>query len=251
MDDIASQRMIHCLGSDRLNWYLLEHELGLTIIDCGFPAYWQQLQDVLSKRKRPLTDVKAIVLTHAHNDHKGFAERLRQASGATVYVHEADRSLAQSSDNIPPKGFLRNLWRPAVRRLMAHAMFEAGAFSIQPVRQVSTFSDDERLAIPGGVLRVIHTPGHTPGHCCLLLEDRQVLFSGDALVTMNLYSGKHGLPQLLSDGVNHHSDQALQSLDRLVSIGRMTMLPGHGKAWRGDMVDAVAIARHYQMDRAF
>lgn len=251
MDDTLSQRMIHCLGSDRLNWYLLEHEQGLTVIDCGFPAYWGQLQHILRQRNRPLTDVKAIVLTHAHNDHKGFAERLRLASGAPVYVHELDRKLAQSSDNIPPAGFVHNLWRPAVRRLMVHAMLEAGALGIRGVEEVTTFRDGERIRIPGGALRVIHTPGHTEGECCLLLEDRQLLFSGDALVTMNLYSGEHGLPQLLSDGINHHTGQALRSLEQLTQLGRVTMFPGHGKIWRGDMADAVSIARHYQAQRPF
>lgn len=81
--------------------------------------------------------------------------------------------------------------------------------------------------------RVLHTPGHTPGEVVFHLADRNVLISGDTLVTRNLLTGEMGRPQIVSEILNDNMTQANRSLDLIRELGHVTMLPGHGKPWVG------------------
>src|SRR5207237_5889030 len=82
------------LGTELVNWYLVEEDGRLTVVDAGAPKYRPQLDVALGRLGRSLGDVAAIVLTHAHSDHTGFAEALREETDVPVYVHGDDESLA-------------------------------------------------------------------------------------------------------------------------------------------------------------
>jgi glyoxylase-like metal-dependent hydrolase (beta-lactamase superfamily II) len=82
------------LSTELVNWYLVEDGDGVTVVDAGAPKYRPQLEVALARLGRSLGDVAAIVLTHAHSDHTGFAEALREETGVPVYVHTEDESLA-------------------------------------------------------------------------------------------------------------------------------------------------------------
>ena len=69
---------------------MLEEDGRLTIVDTGVPSSWGSLAHVLPRIGRTMGDVEAVVLTHGHFDHLGFAERARREFGVPVYVHEAD-----------------------------------------------------------------------------------------------------------------------------------------------------------------
>src|SRR4051812_14086200 len=86
---------VHRIEDDSTNWYLLEGDDGLTIVDAGVPRSWQSLQDALKRLGRGEGDIRALVLTHAHFDHVGFAERARSRLGIPVYVHEDDVPLTR------------------------------------------------------------------------------------------------------------------------------------------------------------
>src|SRR3954447_9121506 len=81
---------VHRIEDAFTNWYLVEAENGVTIVDAGVPDSWQSLLDALRELGRALSDLRALVLTHAHFDHMGFAERARTELGIPVYVHEDD-----------------------------------------------------------------------------------------------------------------------------------------------------------------
>lgn len=69
---------IHRIGSTRVYVYLVEEAGEITVIDAGLPGYWDDLVAELESMGRSLEDVRAVLLTHAHDDHIGFAERLRR-----------------------------------------------------------------------------------------------------------------------------------------------------------------------------
>ena len=70
---------IRRLGNGMINVYLLEEAGGVTIVDTGAPGYYSRdLPAELAAMGRTLADVRAVVLTHAHSDHLGFAERIRR-----------------------------------------------------------------------------------------------------------------------------------------------------------------------------
>ncbi len=236
---------VHSLGSAYVNWYILETEEGMTIIDAGLPIYYHQLLLFLEQSKKQLKDVKAIVLTHGHADHIGFAEKLRTTANVDVWVHEADKALTMKPDDLPPKKFLKNIWRPSIFLFMLH-LIRSGAVFTSGVKVVKTYKDGDILNVPGK-LKVFHTPGHSEGQCSLLFEEKKILFSGDTMSTCNLHEGRFGLPQILS--VNEDVLKATESLAKLSKIGEVTILPGHGKAWHGQITEAINYALDYQKIR--
>jgi glyoxylase-like metal-dependent hydrolase (beta-lactamase superfamily II) len=86
---------IHRVEDAYVNWYLVEDDGGLTIVDAGVPPSWSSLTEALAAIGRRPAEVKALVLTHAHFDHIGFAERARRKLGIPVYVHENDVPLTR------------------------------------------------------------------------------------------------------------------------------------------------------------
>jgi glyoxylase-like metal-dependent hydrolase (beta-lactamase superfamily II) len=93
----------------------------------------------------------------------------------------------------------------------------------------------------------VFSPGHTYGHCALHLPDRDVLLAGDAIVTLDPYTGKRG-PRVVARAATAHSDRALASLDALAATGARTVLTGHGEPWAGGAEEAVRLARAAGVD---
>lgn len=226
-----------------VNWYLVEDGDRIALIDAGFPAHWSMLTSALEALGRSPSDVAAVVLTHAHVDHLGFAERARRECGAEILVHAAEQRLAESPTTVAKsaRSPLRYLNHGATRRLFLQAAL-ARAPLAKGVAKTTTFNDGEVLEWVPGRPRAIHTPGHTDGHCALHLPERGVLFSGDALVTRDPYTGATG-PRTVAAAATKDPAQALASLDRLDGVEADVVLPGHGEPWRGGVSEAVRQAR--------
>ena len=228
---------VHRIGSGMVNAYLLEESGEITIVDAGLPGYWRDLPAELAAMGRTLDDVRAVLLTHAHSDHVGFAERIRRERHVPVQVSAADGALArgetkpqnQQSGRVRLPAMLRFLWL-GVRN---------GGFRVTPIREVTKFGDGATLDVPGAP-RVILVPGHTPGSAALHVPSHGVLFAGDAFATLNVMNGQLG-PQIAPFG----SDQAgaLESLKRLEGIDANFVLPGHGLPWISGMPSAIEAVR--------
>lgn len=233
---------IHHFETFPFNWYVVEEAGRLTLVDAGFPAHYDVFVAGLRAIGRTLADVEAVILTHVHADHTGFAERVRRERGVPVYVHEDDLAASSNVARIPPRGFLINAWRPFVARSILLNAVRAGVPATEDITGARPFRDGDVLDVPGRP-RVIHVPGHTAGECMFHLADRGVLVSGDALVTLDLLTGEHVAPRVPYRYLNDDDARARRSVDRLDEIGRVLMLPGHGRPWRGTMAEAIAAAR--------
>src|SRR4051812_23496529 len=86
---------MHRVEDAYTNWYLVEADDGLTIVDAGVPTSWGSLMEALTQLGRQPADVRALVLTHAHFDHVGFAEKARQELDIPVYAHEEEIDLTR------------------------------------------------------------------------------------------------------------------------------------------------------------
>lgn len=229
---------VYRLGTEWVGWYLYDVDGAVTVIDCGFPGYYDQLPVALGALGHSLDSVAAVVLTHYHPDHVGSAERIRAETGAQVYVPAGDADGIRSGKAPIPGGLASSLWRPRMMRYMAHAV-RNGASKETPVTEFRTYEDGEVLAGAGG-LRAVHTPGHTAGHSSLLAERVGVLFAGDALATFGFLNGETG-PQLLA--FNEDMAQARESLSRLEGLAGNIIAVGHGSPFEGTPSEAVETAR--------
>lgn len=232
---------IHRVEDSFTNWYLVEDGNRLTVVDAGVPASWRSFHSALRELGRSPGDVDALVLTHAHFDHIGFAEKARSALGIPVYVHEDDVPLTRH-----PRQYGHDRWRslyfatkpralPMVASFIGHR-----AWWPQPVERVTTYTNGE-LPVPGRP-RVVPTPGHTLGHCSLHFPDRNALIAGDALVTLDPYLGERG-PRIVAAAATVDPGRALASLDAILETGAKTVLGGHGDPWPDGIERAVEQAR--------
>ena len=123
----------------------------------------------------------------------------------------------------------------------------AGALGVKGVRTNPSIVPGRSIPLAGGILPIA-TPGHTDGHCAFLLESAGILLTGDALVTLDPYTGRTG-PRVVARAATAHSDEALDSLSLLAETGAHLVLPGHGAVWRdGGIAPAAAIARSRGVD---
>jgi len=239
---------VHRLGDDVVNFYLLEHRDGPVLVDAGLPGHLSQLREQLAASGHDLGDVRAVLLTHAHPDHTGLAERLHQA-GAQIWVHQADAPILEQGPRSaarlarPERSALPYLLRrPAAIGTPLH-LARAGAFTAPAVAGARTFSGDQQLEEVPGRPQAVVLPGHTAGSTGYLFADRGLLFTGDALVTHDGLTGHTG-PTLVCRGFTQDSTAALASLDRLDGLPATTvLLPGHGLPFTGGPGAAAEQAR--------
>ena len=232
---------IHRVEDAYTNWYIVESEGRLTLVDAGVPSSWTSLQQALRALGRSPGDVEALVLTHGHFDHLGFAERARAELGIPVYVHENDVPLTRhprqyAHERARSVYFLTQFKAlPIVASLVRHR-----AWWPKPVKEVRRYEEGE-LPVPGSP-RVVFTPGHTLGHCALHFPDRDAVIAGDAVVTLNPYRGTTG-PQIVSGAATADEERALASLGALAATRAQTVLVGHGDPWTNGVEEVVELAR--------
>jgi len=232
---------VHRLGSDVVNFYFVEDEGRVTVVDGGVPGFWNQLEPALRHIELGLENVKAIVLTHAHSDHTGIVGKLH-ARGVPVYLHPADHDLLLTGKESWKRegNALPALRHPRVWSFFLH-MARNGALRPPKIDDPRAIDHDEELDVPGRP-RVIHTPGHTPGHCVLHFERHNALFVGDLMCTWHPILGRRG-PQVMPSAFNMSTAQALESLGRIEGVSAGVVLPGHGEPFNGTPAEAAAEAR--------
>jgi glyoxylase-like metal-dependent hydrolase (beta-lactamase superfamily II) len=234
---------VHRVEDAYTNWYLLEDGGRLTIVDCGVPTSWASLHHALARIGRRPDDVEAVVITHAHYDHVGFAERARRELGVPVHVPEGDVPLARHPwaydfERMPFAYFATN---PRALPILA-SFVRNRAFFAPPVREPVRFTDDAGVLPVPGSPRVVATPGHTLGHCSLHLPDRDAVIAGDAVVMLDPYTARRG-PRLVARAAVADSERNLRTLDALAATGARTVLTGHGDPWTDGAEAIVARAR--------
>ena len=227
---------IHRLGDGTVNAYLLEEAGSVTVIDAAMPGYWAELPGELAAMGRSIDDIRAVVLTHGHTDHIGFAERLRSERRVPVSVHELDRPLALGAARNPA-----GLGKARIGPLLGFLLLGLRNGGLRPtfLKEVSTYGDGTTLDVPGAP-RVVLVPGHSPGSAALHVASRDALIIGDAIATYSVTTGRRG-PQIAP--FTQDPPEAVRSLDRLAAIEAGLVLPGHGEPWRGGLAEALRLAR--------
>jgi glyoxylase-like metal-dependent hydrolase (beta-lactamase superfamily II) len=223
---------------------------GLVVLDTGWNAEesWQTLVAGLESIGASPGDVRGVLVSHMHFDHFGLAGRLKEASGAWVAMHPADRAVIARMRELDPGAWVH---AEAAFLLRLGASPEEAAASVGSPEQFAAFvptglpdrelSDGDLADVPGWRLRALHTPGHTPGHLCFVDEDRRRFFSGD-----------HILPRITPNISLQASDQSdplaayLASLAAVRDLEVSEIMPAHEWRFRGLAERADAIAAHHE-----
>ena len=232
---------VHAVSCAGINLYLIEDDDGVTIIDGGLPSMLDATNQVLRERGRTWSDVRGIVLTHGHFDHLGILSHAAAQHHVPVWVHPGDAHIVRHPYRYRP-GRPRLAYpalHPGSLRHLA-GMVRAGALRVRGVEPTAFLSDGQLLDLPGG-LTVVATPGHTDGHCVLHSGSHDVVFTGDALVTLDPYTGRTG-PRVVARAGTHDAATARASLRLVAATGATVVAPGHGMLWTHSANEAAAKA---------
>ena len=183
------------LGELNANCYLVETAPGRCVaVDIGGSP--RMFLEYLKMQRLNLTK---ILLTHGHFDHIGGVEEVRAATGAEVYIHESDAPMLSSSS------------------ASLHSAMSIMPFT--PVTDYTSLKGDCYINDGDCSFHVLHTPGHTHGSVCYIVND--VMFSGDTLFCCSV--GRTDFP----GGDAHYM---MQSMELLASLeGDYKVYPGHNE----------------------
>lgn len=161
------------LAGDFTNAYAVRDEDGqVTLIDTGLKFSANKVSKALRSVGIEHSDVARILISHVHSDHAGSAATMADRTDASVSVHSDDAVFLRTGTTPPLDQSLR------LGRFFSRFAGKGQAFTpVEPADELV----DGRLLPYGGGLRVLHTPGHSPGHVSFLHEPSGVLVTGDAL----------------------------------------------------------------------
>jgi glyoxylase-like metal-dependent hydrolase (beta-lactamase superfamily II) len=228
--------------------YLIPGDHGLVVVDPGWDSDigWDALVHGLAASGATPADVTGVVLTHVHPDHHGLTARLRDASGAWVAMHPAERaSMLRDRETAPSRAlgaWMRGLRMPAADVEDLLSTFGAAVDEhFAPLADATLLLEDgDHVPLDGRRLRAIWTPGHTPGHLCLLEPDAQVLLTGDHVLPR--ISPNIGLQLTGGDPLTDY----LASLAKVAVHDDCEALPGHEHRFRGIAARAAELDAHHR-----
>jgi len=252
--------------------YLVPGDGGLVVVDPGWDSDegWAALTEGLAAAGAGTGDVVGVVATHVHPDHHGLTARLRAESGAWVAMHpaeaetlparvaEADRARrdGRSRGVAGAGGWLKQVCgAPAdtVDEIMS-AFLPGGGDSADdsaddaavpgfgPMAEPDVLlADGDLVPLPGRRLRAVWTPGHTPGHLCLVEETARAVLTGDHVlpgITPNISSHPGQGPSMLA--------RYLDSLRRIAGYDDHDALPAHQYRFRGIAARSDQLIEHHR-----
>ena len=212
----------------------------VTLIDTGpkFPGMLELIEERLKDAGIKISDIERIIITHGHIDHFGQAISIQNQIGHAVqcFIHPEDK-WRLSHQNIQEE-----LWSPEVDDFITRMGIPTGkskgiksrfAFFktlCDPVEDLSLMEDGDIFSGDGYRLEVVHTPGHSPGSCCLFETNHKILFSGDHVIK---HITPNPLVELNRTKLRNPAYQSLRayldSLEKIEKLDVRWVFPGHGE----------------------
>lgn len=234
-----------------VNAYLIKND-PITLIEAGpnTPQASEALKHMLELLGCRVEDIKRIVVTHYHPDHSGMAEQIARASGAVVHIHPLEESKIKGKVDFYKERMPFILETGIPEEVLKEVIGDKDKLPEPSLEDISIklLSGGERISFDGGELRIMHLPGHSPGHLCVYDPQQKLFFSGDFLlphITPNpLMEPDHEKPGVRLPSLK----QYLSGLDVLEKLEVDMVFPGHGGAFN-DYVRAITVARQHHQDQ--
>ena len=202
---------------------LLRDAHNIILVDCGFIGSLPLLERELRRHGLEANELTGLVLTHHDHDHMGAAAALKRLNPQmNIYTSSAEEPYVSAREKP-----LRLCQAEEMQQALPPAQQEFGRFFCDMLRRVEPVSvdcvleDGQRLDWCGGC-RVIATPGHTPGHLSLLVENESAIIVGDALAL------EDGVPVIANPQFTLDMEQARKSMDKLLSYHAAAYYCCHG-----------------------
>lgn len=224
-------------------------EEGITVIDPGWvrsgqeKAYLHELDSFLCARERHLEDITQVIVTHAHPDHLAAASCLLNATRARFIVGAEEwRSVnaARTGTTVDPYALsAETMGVPAeVLTSILEQRGRAGALDVIPQRHPDHLVEDGHRLVDHGLseevdIEALITPGHTPGHLCLVSREQKILLAAD-MILPEIHPGIGlGFDSGSGAGTGNPVVDYLTSLKRLEEFDDYLIIPGHGYVFTG------------------
>ncbi|MFE9063546.1 MBL fold metallo-hydrolase [Streptomyces violaceusniger] len=257
-DNPLGHTLVHLLDTDR----------GPVLIDTGWddPTAWDTLTAGLAACGTSVSDVHGVLVTHHHPDHHGLSGQVREASGAWIAMHAADAQVVRRTREAEPSRWLVYLEEklsaagaPEEHLAPLRASRASGRTGLPGQRAALPDREivpGELLDLPGRRLRAVWTPGHTPGHVCLHLEEAHPAAGESMPGHGRLFSGDHLLPEITPHiGLYEDPDDTtvidplgdyLDSLERVAALAPAEVLPAHQYAFTDAPARVRALLSHHE-----
>lgn len=206
------------------NSYLIKGKDGFILVDGGMQNKSRNIQNALNKLNAKFDDINLIIVTHVHYDHVGSLHDIKKRSNAPVLVHEKEKELLQRGWSKFPHGtlaFSKIISNLGNRFLSAKARFE-------PVQADIVVKDNYDLSEYGLEGEVIHTPGHTEGSVCVVVEGKYCI-AGDTLFNI--------LPNSVYPPFANDEKKLMESWAEIRKQNYTKYYPGHGREFALDKFD--------------
>lgn len=199
--------------------YLIQDSDGLTLIDTGIPPRAKTILKEIQSAGFQASDVKRILITHAHPDHVGGLHEVQQATGAAVWAGQVEADVIESKSPIatPPREKVGGILK----------FFIPPATYIKPPTPVARIlKDGDVLSEVLGGMVALHTPGHAIDHFSFWQPERRILITGDTI--FNMIRLTLPIPFVTVD-----MEQDRRSAARLIALNPDLICFGHGQPLRG------------------
>lgn len=218
------------IGNHIINHYLIKLDQGYLLIDTGYAEQFNRFCRLLKKEHIELTDIRYILLTHAHDDHSGFINEILDRSDAKIIMHPESLRRLKVGHNSFEGGCSSIL---SLFFCMIMKILGKGKHQFKPVDRVERtilFNEHNRSEIEEALSgKLLHLPGHTSDSIGILLEDGS-LFCGDAAM--------NGFPSLNRNIIwIENLKQYSASWNKMIENDAVTIYPSHGKPFdKSDLI---------------
>ena len=212
---------------DSINVYIIRDDNGFAIIDTGWdmPAAVESVNRQLAEAGIRYTDIKRVLVTHCHVDHLGMIGRFKKSHNATIYIHEGELELMSQRFNNGDQ-FIPMTDKFLLTHGVPQSELTPPEFEIPAIPDLTPpdilLKGGEEIPVGDYRLRVINTPGHTPGHISFYEPRARFIISGDVL-----------LPTIATNAafhVQHINNPLKKNLNALLALRELDIdwvLPGH------------------------